>query len=69
MQTGKKFPQKYPTRNCKDTLHIGHVWSLAVFSMYVKLQSQPLKTQLVLIKYDTHHPISQIIVIRKRRKR
>ena len=66
MQTGKKFSQKYPTRNCMDTLHIG---SLAVFSMYVKLQSQPLKTQLVLIKYDTHHPISQIIVIRKRRKR
>ena len=23
MQTSKKFSQKYPTRNCKDTLHIG----------------------------------------------
>ena len=67
MQTVKNFSQ-HATRKCKDSLNIEHVWSLAIFPKNAKLQSQPLKTLLVLIKNDAHNPTSQIIVIRKRRR-
>ena len=58
----------FPTKKCKDSFNFEHIWSLAIFAKNVKLQSQPLKTVLVLIKHNTHHPNSQIIVIWKCRR-
>ena len=62
----KSFPKK---KKCKDSFNLEHLWSLVIFPKNVKLQSRPLKTLLVLIMHNTHHPKSQIILIRKCRRR
>ena len=50
----KIFLNNMQQGKCKDTLNIEHVCLLTIFPKNVKLQSQPLKTLLVLIKHDTH---------------
>lgn len=36
----KSFPKNIQPENARTRFILGHVWSLAVFSMYVKVQSQ-----------------------------
>ena len=64
----KIFLNNMQQGKCKDTLNIEHVCLLTIFPKNVKLQSQPLKTLLVLIKHDTHDPTTQLIVIWKCRR-
>ena len=64
----KIFLNNMQQGKCKDTLNIEHVCLLTIFPKNVKLQSQPLKTLLVLIQHDTHDPTTQLIVIWKCRR-